>query len=433
MCAKINVQKSLKNQGKIVLNKKPKLSVVMCVYNTDEKFLKESLDSILLGVFKDIELVFVDDGSTKDYSELLKNYRNIRYFKTENQGTLKARTFGARQASADYICYADSDDTVSEFYYTALVEKAEQTDADIVVNDWAFHTESTKYICKRDTTISKNIDYSDEVILENFMEQRGLQHSFYVLWNKLFKKGVLLSALEDVEKLNLDKMLFAEDLLISFFACTHAKRMVNTHLGFYFYRIHNSQQIAVVSKEKLQHHITCQARVFDIMEAKLKELGMFENVENYFVNWKKLLASGNMANAKRQKYRELVPLIREKYGLEKVSTHFAGASKYYDNQRVLPRNIAEVDSWIKKVYYSNKHLKIYAKQSSYAFGQLYTIRELLGRKLAFVSRKKYSDIVMPKEKVSFKQKILHNTLVYKLGMVLFPKGSKIRKILKSKL
>ena len=266
-----------------MINKNPKLSVVMCVFNTDETLLKESLDSIFASTEKNIEVVFVDDGSTKDYTELLKRYENVKYFKTENQGTLKARIFGARQALAEYICYADSDDTVSDLFYAASLEKAKQTGADVIVNDWAFHTESTKYVCLRDETISKNICYENEVILEKFMEQRGLQHSFYVLWNKILKKELLLKALDEVEKCNFQKMLFAEDLLISFFVALKAKKMVNTHIGFYFYRIHNSQQISVVSEEKLKHHILCQTQVFDVMEQKLKELKVFENFESYFV------------------------------------------------------------------------------------------------------------------------------------------------------
>ena len=416
-----------------MINKNPILSVVMCVFNTDESLLKESLDSIFASAEKNIEVIFVDDGSTKEYTKLLKKYENVKYFKTENQGTLKARIFGARKASAKYVCYADSDDTVSELYYAASLEKAKQTGADVVVNDWAFHTESTKYVCLRDETINKNICYENEIILTTFMEQRGLQHSFYVLWNKIFKKELLLKALDEVEKCNLQRMLFAEDLLISFFVAIHAKKMVNTHVGFYFYRIHNSQQIAVVSEEKLKHHILSQTTVFDIMEQKLKELGVFDEVDSSFINWKKLLASGNWANAKRSKYKQLLPLIKEKYKLEKVSAHFSGASKFYDKQRVLPLNLTEVDLAVKKVYYSNKYLKIYAKTNSYFYHQARTIVELFGKKAMFVKRKKYATMFAPKEKVSVKQRILHNIVVYRVGMALFPKGSKIRKILKSKL
>ena len=136
---------------------------------------------------------------------------------------------------------------------------------------------------------------------------------------------------------------------------------------------------------------------------------------------------------KNSKYKSLLPLIKEKYKLKNVSSHFSGAGKYYSKQRVLPHNIAEVDLAVKKVYYSNKYLKIYAKSGSYFCHQARTIIELFNKKAIFVKRKKYATMFAPKEKVSLKQRILHNFVVYKVGMALFPKGSKIRKFLKSKL
>ena len=42
----------------------------------------------------------------------------------------------------------------------------------------------------------------------------------------------------------------------------------------------------------------------------------------------------------------------------------------------------------------------------------------------------HADAVAPKEYYSFKQQLIHNVLVFRIGMILFPKGSKIRKKLK---
>ena len=126
-------------------------------------------------------------------------------------------------------------------------------------------------------------------------------------------------------------------------------------------------------------------------------------------------------------------MIKEKYRLQKVSSHFFGASKYYLKQRVLPLNLDEVDLAVKKVYYSNKYLKIYARTHSHFYRQTQTTIELFNKKAMFVKRKKYATMFAPKEKILLKQRILHNAIVYKIGIALFPKGSKIRKFLKSKL
>ena len=121
-----------------------KLSVVICVYNTDEKYFEQCLKSVFDSTMNDLEVIVVDDGSNKDYSKTLKKFPKVKYFKTENQGTLKARIFGARKATGSHICFVDSDDTVSFCYFEAGIKKAEKSNSDIVVNDWAFHTEKTK-------------------------------------------------------------------------------------------------------------------------------------------------------------------------------------------------------------------------------------------------------------------------------------------------
>ncbi len=410
-----------------------KLSVIICVYNTDEKYFEECLSKIYDSTLTDLEVIVVDDGSTKDYSNILKTYHKVKYFKNENQGTLKARIFGVKQATSPYVCFVDSDDTVSFDYFEASLARAKQTNADIVFNDWAFHTEQTKYVCTNDTTIRKDIVYGGDVPIHKFIGQAGREHSFYVLWNKIFRREILLASCLKVESLNLGKMVFAEDVLLTYFAFAEAKKVANTHLGFYFYRIHSTQQISVESESKLKNHVESQAKVFDIMEQDLKERNLYEDVSIKFQMWKQLLCSTNYQVAKHLKSKELFEFIKNSYKTCKLSRLPAGHSKAYLKQRILPCNIDEIDTQLKKIYYGNKYLKIYAKKNSYAFNSLCVMKSLFDKKFDIILSKRKANFVFAKEKVSLKQRILHNPIVYKVGMFLFPKGSKIRRFLKSKL
>lgn len=92
---------------------RPLISVLMCYRNEDPVLLKEAIDSILTQTYKDLELVLVDDASTKKYDFLESYLKNsqIRYLKNEaNIGLTKSLNKGLALAKGKYIARLDSDD-----------------------------------------------------------------------------------------------------------------------------------------------------------------------------------------------------------------------------------------------------------------------------------------------------------------------------------
>lgn len=71
------------------------ISFVVPVYNTDCDKFKRCINSILELKTIDCELIVIDDGSKKEnsakYIELIKDFSEIRYIKTENHGVSSAR------------------------------------------------------------------------------------------------------------------------------------------------------------------------------------------------------------------------------------------------------------------------------------------------------------------------------------------------------
>jgi hypothetical protein len=105
-----------------------------------------------------------------------------------------------------------------------------ETKSDIVFNDWAFLTENSKYMLSEDSTINSNFCIENNEVLKKFFSSEGREHSYHVLWNKIYKKEILNKALDEINKLNInEKLCFAEDVLINYFAFKNATKIVNLH------------------------------------------------------------------------------------------------------------------------------------------------------------------------------------------------------------
>ncbi len=89
----------------------PKVSVIIPTYNR-EKYITETINSVLKQTYSDYEIIVVDDGSTDNTEQLIKEQfgdKIIYLFKT-NGGPASARNLGIRVAKGEYIAFLDSDD-----------------------------------------------------------------------------------------------------------------------------------------------------------------------------------------------------------------------------------------------------------------------------------------------------------------------------------
>ena len=95
----------------------PKFSVVISVFNK-EKYIADTLKSVLAQTFTDFEVVILNDGSTDNSETEILKFKDprIRYFSMENSGASAARNFTIQQAESKYIALMDADDYWYPFY-----------------------------------------------------------------------------------------------------------------------------------------------------------------------------------------------------------------------------------------------------------------------------------------------------------------------------
>lgn len=80
----------------------------------DEKFLPNSIKSILLQSFKNFELLIIDDGSTDETFKIVSEFNDprIRYIRIEHCGRSAALNYGLRVAKFDWVFLIDADDLI---------------------------------------------------------------------------------------------------------------------------------------------------------------------------------------------------------------------------------------------------------------------------------------------------------------------------------
>ena len=88
----------------------PKVSVCMPMYNA-ERYIRESIDSILAQTFQDFELLIVDDGSTDSSCQIVMSYKDPRIRLIRNtHDFIGTSNMLIEKARGVYIARMESDD-----------------------------------------------------------------------------------------------------------------------------------------------------------------------------------------------------------------------------------------------------------------------------------------------------------------------------------
>lgn len=175
-----------------------KVSVVTPCYN-GEDYVKRFLNSILEQTYNNIELIFINDGSTDKTEEIVKSYKSkfkennidFKYIYQENAGQAAALNKGLKAFNGDYLTWPDSDDILTPDSIEKKVEflekneeyKLVRTDAKVVKEDDFNHT--IRFLSNKHKNRFKEKLF-DDLILENHVWFAGGCH--------LVKKEAFLEA-----------------------------------------------------------------------------------------------------------------------------------------------------------------------------------------------------------------------------------------------
>lgn len=126
------------------------LSIVIPYYNM-EKTIEDTICSILKSNYTNREIILLDDGSTQAESiqkaeEMAEKYSEIQLIRMKNGGLANARNRGSALAKGEFLCFVDSDDTVSPDYFTKCIDILNQYENVSFVYSWMQYFEGSNDI-----------------------------------------------------------------------------------------------------------------------------------------------------------------------------------------------------------------------------------------------------------------------------------------------
>lgn len=143
---------------------RPKYSIIIPTYNR-ASVLDRAIDSVLDQTYGDFEIIVVDDGSTDNTKQLVREYEDIRIrylAHDENLGQNVARNTGIEAANGSLISYLDSDDVFTPDHLERVDAKFEELPS-------RFAGVITAYTDHHNNTKAKHTIYSGEIRLEDLL------------------------------------------------------------------------------------------------------------------------------------------------------------------------------------------------------------------------------------------------------------------------
>ena len=309
--------------------KGPYFSVIISSYNYAH-YLPQTVNSILDSSFQNFELIIVNDGSTDNTSEILKQYKNnpkIRIIEQENQGLSISRNNAMKIAKGKYFWFVDADDWIDKDALAILWSKTKGKYIDIVSFNNVLVEEQTKE--------QKNIDYTQlPYTLDNNPKKNYNISSFFLqeLYEYPVTSGKQIYRRAFIEKNNIyfpPKILF-EDIAF-FLESVFSDARISAVNKILYYKRKHPQSIVANRAKHFNSRIKICLEVYERITKKRKHIDIAYQISSLHFNsilayWREL--------DDENKYRFYSDMVKLKnYIDEKSMTDPFWASKkdWYDN------------------------------------------------------------------------------------------------------
>lgn len=234
------------------------VSIIVPVYNC-EKYMEACIESILIQSYDNIEVIIIDDGSTDNTYNIIKEYINkdkrIKYFKQENLGPSIARNRGIEKANGEYLIFIDSDDFIEKIYVEKLVNEIKGKNFDIVC---CGYIDKSKYgVVKLNDFWINKYELNKKEFLSCICNGVG-----GVLWAKIFSKDIIIE-----NKIRMDPKIFmSEDLIFILEYCKYINRIgVINECLYHYNRLNYSSISSNIDINYLENYVLLINKISELL------------------------------------------------------------------------------------------------------------------------------------------------------------------------
>lgn len=203
-----------------------------------DRYVGICIESIINQIYQNLEIILVDDGGKDRCPEICDLYTSkdsrIKVIHKPNSGLVSARKADLQQSNGAFISYVDGDDWIGPGFIEGLYTAAETSDADMVCAGFTrdLFSKSEHFI----NTIASGIYEGDRL---KWLWQNMISYGTYYrpgistyVWNKLFKREVLLSPQSTVDS----RISIGEDGAVTYPALLNCSRVAVIDNVAYHYR-----------------------------------------------------------------------------------------------------------------------------------------------------------------------------------------------------
>lgn len=260
------------------------VSIIVPCYNR-AVYLPEALQSVLNQTYTNWECIIVNDGSTDNTEEIVKEWTHrdfrFKYVYKKNGGVSSARNEGLKVAQGEYIHFLDSDDLINKFKLEKQLACFKEN-IDIVICDYfPFENETGSFLKTRYVNPFPDLSNIKSDIISKWESQLSIPCHCVLFKSKLLHQDRFIEF--DVLLANHEDWVFWAKLFY------YSSGVFNLNLSLASYRIHSQSLCADVPKMNTGFILACKTNqsffesISDTngVDLCLKKLKLLENKKEF--------------------------------------------------------------------------------------------------------------------------------------------------------